>query len=172
MPSLLKELSGRDLRSIGRSNEVVAHVVRNPSLFNELFQGLTSSDRVVRMRAADAIEKITRARPELLRPRKRKLLALAARAKDKEFRWHMALMLPRLHLSATERTAAVDILYEYLRDSSRIVRTWAIEGLVDFAREDQKLMPRVLPLVREFTENGTPAMRARGRKILKQLRSG
>ena len=168
--SLLKTLSGGDLRSIGRSNEVVARVIARPSLFRQLIQGLTSRDRIVRMRAADAIDKISLSRPELLAPHKRKLLELAARAEEKEFRWHMALLLPRLSLRPSERMAVVDILHEYLRDRSSIVRTFAMQSLADLAREDRNLMSRVLPLIEELTENGTPAMRARGRKLLKQLR--
>lgn len=170
LQSLLKTLSGGDLRSIGRSNEIVARVIAKPSLFRQLIRGLASSDRIVRMRAADAIEKITVSRPELLRPHKRKLLELAARAEEKEFRWHMALLLPRLSLLPSERMAAVDILHEYLRDRSSIIRTFAMQSLADFARDDKNLMSRVLPLIEELTENGTPAMRARGRKLLKQLK--
>lgn len=121
------------------------------------------------MRTAD--EKISVQRPELLNPHRRKVLELAARAEDEEFRWHMALLLPRLtFLSASERAAAVEILYAYLDDSSSIVKAWAMQGLADFARADRKLLLKVRPLVEKLTESGTPAMGARGRKILKQLR--
>jgi hypothetical protein len=121
------------------------------------------------MRAADAIEKITLDRPELLRPYARDLLALAAGAEEKEFRWHMALLLPRLDWKGRERAAAVDTLYEYLRDRSSIVKTFAIEGLADLAHKDRNLLSRLLPLIEKLTSDGTPAMRARGRKILKKL---
>ena len=171
MPSLLKQLSGGDLRSIGRSNEIVSLVSAKPRLFGELFRALSSGDRLVRMRAADAVEKITLARPNLLRGRARKVLQLAARAEEKEFRWHMALLLPRLALSRAQRMAAVDILHDYLRDRSSIVKTFAMQGLADLAREDRSLMSRVLPLIEKLSENGTPAMRARGRKILKRIGS-
>jgi hypothetical protein len=101
--SLLKELSGGDLRSSGRANHIVARVAREPALFRQLFRGLSSRDRIVRMRAADAIEKITVDRPELLLPYKRDLLELAASSGEKEFRWHMALLLPRLKLRVSGR---------------------------------------------------------------------
>jgi hypothetical protein len=167
--SIRKQLSGSDLRSIGRPNKVVAAVLRKPSLFRELFRGLSSGDRVTRMRAADAVEKISLQRPELLSRYKHALLELAACARDKEFRWHMALILPRLSLRSTERAAAVDILYEYLNDSSSIVKTWAMQGLADLAHKDRKLLSTVRLLVQKLTQTGTPAMRARGRKILDQF---
>jgi hypothetical protein len=164
-----KGLAGGDLRSIGRSNEVVKRVLRGPRLFGLLFRQLASPDRVVRMRVADAVEKITVDRPQLLGPYKRRILALAARAEDKEFRWHMALLMARLDLRPPERAAALDILHDYLRDPSSIVKTCAMQGLADLSRDDRRLRAQVLPLVRELTRTGTPAMRARGLKLLKQL---
>lgn len=167
--SILRQLSGGDLRSIGRSNQIVRLVSAKPRLFGELFRGLSSGNRLIRMRAADAIEKITLARPHLLRGRARKVLELASRAEEKEFRWHMALLLPRLALSRSQRMAAVDILHDYLRDRSSIVKTFAMQSLADLTREDRSLMSRVLPLIEKLTQDGTPAMRARGRMLLKQL---
>lgn len=70
MHPLLKKLSGGDRRSIGRSNEVVAHVLAHLAHFRYVFEGLATDDPVVRMRSADAIEKITAQRPDLLRPYK------------------------------------------------------------------------------------------------------
>ena len=169
MHAILKKLVGGDRRSIGRANEVVEEVLARPALFRALFQGLSADEYVVQMRAADAIEKITRARPGLLIPYKKKLLEIAASAEEKELRWHMAFLLPRLRLAASERAAAVDILYEYLKDSSSIVKTWAMQGLGELGRNDRGLMARVRPLVEELSETGTPAMRARGRKLLKEL---
>lgn len=66
MPGLLEKLAGGDCRSIGRSNKVVADVLRNPSLFPGVFAGLLEEDPLIRMRAADAIEKITARIPKLL----------------------------------------------------------------------------------------------------------
>lgn len=132
---------------------------------------MSCEEYVVQMRAADAIEKITRERPELLIPYKKRVLEIASRAEEKELRWHMAAVLPRLRMTPSERAAVVDILYEYLKDpSSSIVRTFAMQGLADFVQQDRRLMERVKPMIEELTETGTPAMRARGRKLLKQLK--
>lgn len=170
MHTILKKLAGGDRRSIGRANEVAAEVLARPALFGQLFEGLNCTDYLIQMRAADAMEKVTLERPELLIPYKTRLLEIAAATEEKEFRWHVALMLPRLRLSARERAAAVDILHDYLRDArSSIVRTCAMQGLADLAHRDSALSKRVLPVIERLTETGTPAMRARGRKLLKQL---
>jgi hypothetical protein len=169
MYPILKRLSGGDRRSIGRSNEIVAEVLARPALFRQLFNGLDSDDLVVRMRAADAVEKITAQRPELLQPFKKKLLAVAGSTDQQEVRWHAALMIPRLELTPKERAVAADILFDYLRDRSNIVKTFAMQGLADLASKDSSLRTKFLPLLEELTEIGMPAMRARGRKILQHL---
>jgi hypothetical protein len=103
-------LKGADRRSIGRANEVAALVLREPQQFPELIGLLWSDDPVLRMRAADAAEKVTVKRPELLSPYKRELLGLLAEAEQIELRWHLAAMVPRLALSADERQHAAAAL--------------------------------------------------------------
>lgn len=78
-------------------------------------------------------------------------------------------MIPRLELNAKERLVAVDILFDYFRDRSSIVKTFAMQGLADLAGKDSSLRTKILPLLEELTEIGTPAMRARGRKLLQHL---
>jgi len=171
MHPLLKKLSGGNRRSIGRANEVAAHVLAHPANFPNLMKGLAADDPVVRMRSADVIEKVTARRPELLHPYKRKLLAIAASTDQQEVRWHAALIMPRLKLTAKERHVALDILFDYLRDKSSIVKTWAMQAVWDLASADASLKAQIIPLIQELTEVGTPAMRARGRKILQLHKS-
>jgi hypothetical protein len=83
---------GGDRRSIGRADEVTVAVSKNLAMFPELIQGLWSDDPLVRMRTADATEKITRRNPDLLRRYKRELLRLMAETKQQELRWHLAAM--------------------------------------------------------------------------------
>jgi hypothetical protein len=163
---LLKKLAGGDRRSIGRANEVAREVLARPALFRILVNGLTADDAVVGMRAADALEKVTLQRPELLRPHKRRLLEIAGQTQQQEIRWHMALVFPRMNLRPAQRAVALDILLDYLRDKSSIVKTWSMQCLADFASRYAGLKRQVLPLLQELAEVGTPAMRARGRKLL------
>jgi hypothetical protein len=168
MHAILKKLAGGNRGSIGRSNEVVAQVLANPAYFPDLLAGLSSDDPLIRMRAADAVEKITAQRPDLLRPFKRKLLAIAGSSSQQEVRWHAALILPRIALTSKERAVALDILFDYLRDKSSIVKTFAMQAIWDLAATDPKLKAQIIPLIEELTLVGTAAMRARGRKLLRQ----
>jgi hypothetical protein len=166
---ILKKLAGGDRRSIGRSNEVVAEVLSRPALFRFLVKGLIDENPIIRMRAADALEKTAAQRPELLRPHKNTLLEIAGRTLQQEIRWHMALLFPRMNLGAKQRSVAVDILFDYLRDKSSIVKTCAMQGLAGLAVQDPRLKAKILPLLKELADVGTPAMRARGRKLLAGL---
>lgn len=166
-----KMLAGGDRRSIGNSNEVVAAVLRRPELFRKLIEQLWSNDPIVRMRAADATEKVSLKRPGLLKTFKAELLGLADEATQAELRWHVALMLPRLHLTPIEQIRALNTLRRYLGDRSSIVRTCALQGLADLAQGDQRIETEVLGLLEKSIRNGTPAMRARARKLIARLKT-
>jgi hypothetical protein len=169
--SIVEMLQGRDRRSIGLSDAVVKRVLKNPELISELFEALTHQDRAIRMRAADALEKATRKHPDWLHPFKCVLLERIAGSQEMELRWHVAQLLPRLKLSRSEQEQAVEILTEYLQDASSIVKTFSMQALADLAVHDEQLQQEVRSLLERLTRTGTPAMKARGRKLLKQLRS-
>jgi hypothetical protein len=93
MHPILRKLEGSDRRSIGRSREVVADVIADPALFNVVFSGLLSENPLLRLRAADAAERLVLLHPEYLAPHRATLLDRVARLDQKEVRWHAAQML-------------------------------------------------------------------------------
>ncbi len=78
-------------------------------------------------------------------------------------------MIPRLELTPAERAKAADALEGFLDDRSSIVRTFALQGLADLATQDPRMREGVIEKLREATRNGTPAMKARSRKLLSKL---
>jgi hypothetical protein len=166
---ILSLLQGGDRRMIGRSDQVAAMVAEAPELFSELIAGLWSEDPLVRMRAADAAEKVTRKKGELLQPYKGELLGLMAETEQQELRWHLAAMVPRLALNPKQRDLATALLVGYLEDRSSIVKTFALQGLADLAQDDPSIRPGVIEILRQATRTGTAAMKARGRKLLGRL---
>lgn len=169
MHPLLQALSGGDRRSVGEANRAVAAILENPALIEVLFQGLESTDPVLRMRCADAIEKVTRRRPELLSPFKPTILLQLSQIEQREVRWHVAPLLARLSLTADEELTVVELLLAYTHDRSSIVKTMSMQALADLARRNPRLLPKVAKQIEELTAIGTPAMRARGRRLLKSL---
>ena len=110
MHLLVAKLQGTDWRSIGRSEEVVADVLADPGQFRLVFDAILTPDPVVRMHAADAVEKIARRRPALLHGLENCMLTEVARIDQKEVRWHVAQLLPRLTLTLPQRAQAIAIL--------------------------------------------------------------
>jgi hypothetical protein len=162
-------LAGGDRRSIGRADDVAELVRRNPRKIAKLIECLWDPDPCVRMRAADAMEKVSRELAALLQPYKAQLLGLLAETTQQEMRWHLAVTVPRLRLAITECRRAAESLKAYLEDRSSIVKTCAMQGLRDLIRQDAALEPMVLDLLRSLARTGTPAMRARGRILLREL---
>jgi HEAT repeat protein len=169
MAGILEKIQGGDRRSIGRSEEVAADVLANPALFETLFRGMLHANPLVRMRAADAVEKITLAHPEYLQPFKEALLQEVAKINQQEVRWHVAQMLPRLTLSVEERQAALMILTSYLTDKSKIVHTFSLQAMADLAEEDQTLVQPVLKILTDASQSGSPAVKSRVKKLQAQM---
>jgi HEAT repeat protein len=169
MPDILAKLAGGDKRSIGRANEVVHLVCQQPALFGDIVSALSNDDPVIRMRAADVAEKLSAVNPGLLLPHKATFLSLAARARDKEIRWHMAQIVPRLPLGGDERKTLLAIMKSYLKDESRIVRTSALQALAELSAGEGALWRGVRPLIVKAARHGSPAEKARAAKLLSRF---
>jgi hypothetical protein len=170
MTDILKKLEGGDRRSIGQVAKVVDEVSGQPELFETVFKAMLVDDPIVRMRAADAIEKITANQPHYLQPYKDMLINQVANVNQQEVRWHVAQILPRLSLNHRERETAVEILFGYLQDKSKIVKTFSLQALAEFAQEDSSLRQRVVEVLEEMVQSGSPAIINRGKKLLAKLK--
>jgi hypothetical protein len=155
-----------DRRSTGRADEVASVVLRQPACLPELAAGLWHPDPLVRMRASDALEKVSRYRPQWLRPLGSELLALAATTTEPELQWHLAQLLPRVGLRSRQGQGLVTVLRSYLHAPSVIVRVSALQALVELSGTDRALRPWVRRQVRRALVRGSPAERARARKLL------
>ena len=168
---MLDKLRGGDLRSIGRSNEVVAELKENPMLIEKIFPGLHDRDPVLKARAADVIEKATRKNPELLLNHKREIISILKKEKQQEVCWHIAQMIPRFKYTPNEEGLVIHALNNYLSHKSKIVRVSALEALTDLAQKNESIREEVISTLRCHTETGSPAVQARGRKLLQRLKS-
>jgi len=170
MSKILQKLRGDDLRSIGKADEVVQDILNDPSLFKEVFEGMLNKDPVIRMRSADAIEKVSVKHPEYLQPFKSKLINHLSKIEQQEVRWHVAQMFSYIETSKIERNKIIKILLSYIvTDESKIVKTFSMQTLADLAEKDEQIKPRIINLIKGMIKNGSPAIISRGKKLLKQL---
>jgi hypothetical protein len=166
-----KILSGGDLRSIGKSNSVILKIQTQKD-FDELFQCLFHKDRVVVMRAIDTIEKITINNTQYLAKHKDAIIKLCNVAIDKEIKWHLALLIPRLHLDIKEFGKAWDILTKWAKDklNSRIVRVNSVQGLFEMMKQRTELENDFALTLNELERENIPSMNARIKKLKKEIK--
>lgn len=168
MKEFEKLLSGGDLRSIGNSNSVVSKI-ENQSDFDELFTLLFHADRLIVMRAADAIEKITLTNPQLLNLHKDEIFQLCRTVRNKELQWHLAQLLPRLHITGKEIDSVWNTLSTWAKDkaNSKIVRVNALQGLFDITTSEPKFYSDFRQILIELQKENIPSINARIRIINK-----
>lgn len=160
-------LKGNDLRSIGRSNEVVSLVTSDPMLFDEVFNGIFHEDKVIRARCADAVEKVAQKFPKYIQKKKSIILKNLNKFEQKEVVWHIALMLGLLKLAPKELDCAFVQLFKWLNSSdSIIVKVACMQTLADYAIKNKKYLKSVRHEIEKQMINGSPAIKARGRHLL------
>ncbi len=167
MPTIYDLLTGNDLRTIGKSNEVVQLVTSDPILFDEVFEGIFHDDKVVRARCADAVEKVAVKFPRINQKKKSIILKNLNKFEQKEVLWHIALMIGYLKLTPKELVKAFNTLNKWLNTSdSIIVKVACMQSLATHAMKNKKLLKSVRDEIQKQMLTGAPAIKARGRHLL------
>jgi len=173
MPALLDRLAGGDLRTPGRSAEVAAQVLAQPGLLDGLLDGLGDPDEVIRGRTADALERISAVRPDLIQPFKRELLDRVGEPDHWVVRSHLCQIVPRLgNLTPRERRRLIALMRGFLTDKSSIVKAVALDCCVQLSLAPGFADERsaATGLVGTCAAHGdTAALRARARLLRRQL---
>ena len=164
-------LSIGDRRTTGHVEEVIKQVLAQPGLFERLITIVISGEPASKMRAFDAIEKISRKHPQWLQAHKSTFLTIISKSEQKEVRWHLAQILPRLNLTPKEQDSVFNLMLDYLEDDSRIVKTFAMQALTDLAILEDRYFSDVLSLLKKLEQDGVPSQQSRARKLLKQLQN-
>lgn len=155
-------LTGGDPRSLEGVKAVVVRVLDDEDLLPELFDCVFSDDEVVRMRAADALEKVCVQQPDRLQPYVGRLLGEVAAIDQPSVRWHLAQMLGEISLGRDDRSRAVALLQENLvRADDWIVINSSLSALVALARGDDELTPYVLQQLERFEQDPQKAVAKR-----------
>ena len=136
----------------------------------KLIHALASTNKREAEQAARTLKKIAEADRATLYPLRKQIFREALRAQDVRVQWNLSIVIGRLPLKGSDKAFAVDLMFERLSDASGLNRTLALQALMDLSEDDVALRARVLPLVRKALEDGTPAMQARARKLLKLKR--
>ncbi len=169
MSKLIDQLRGGDFRTNARAKKLVARVLRRPELLKEIVQAASNDDPLVRMRAADILETVSRTKSDLLQPYKHRILNQLTTINQQEVRWHVAQMLPRLQLTAAERRRAWKMLAAWYADKdehSKIVKTFSLQGMYELSLSLPALRKQTLTRVQQALRSPAFAIKTRARHIL------
>jgi hypothetical protein len=145
--------------------------VQDQASFDALFNCIYSEERVVAMRAADAIEKITARQPQYLQTHQNELFQMAMVAKEKELKWHLAQLLPRLPLQAADLNCAWTLLTGWALDkkNSRIVRVNALQALFELTWIKPDGVAELARLMKALSAENIPSLNARIKTLQHRL---
>jgi HEAT repeat protein len=169
MNQVLSWLSGGDLRSDGMANEVADFTLENPAAFEDLFAGLSEEDDVVRGRAADAIEKVARKRPDLPRDHLPEMTSMASREKVPMVKMHLAMTFGHLAVYPALVEQLAPALSSLLEDDSVFTRSWAIVSLCIIARKYPETCQIILEHLGPLQGDDSIAIRSRVKKAINLL---
>jgi hypothetical protein len=170
MKSIVDYISGGDLRTLEKVDRVIRQI-KSQNDFDQLFKLLFSDNRLIVMRAADAVEKITISHPEYLQPHKSDLLEMLNIAANKELKWHLVLLIARVSLDNKEVNNVWTILMNWAsnKDESRIVRVNSLQSLFELTKQYPKFTGELKNLMSSLQQEEIPSIKARLNKLKKQV---
>ncbi len=171
MNRLLAKLSGGDLRSDGRANEVAEEVTQNPALLEQLFDGLSDPDDVIRGRTAHALERVSRTNQDAFRGLIPQLISLSMRDSVPMVRWHLAMVFGNTAFAVKDIEPVVTALFRLLADESVFVRSWAVSSLCIIGKRDKHRRGEIIDAIKVLRDDKSLAIRVRAAKALRVLRN-
>jgi len=169
MNQVLTWLSGGDLRSDGMANEVASFVLDHPNAFEDLYAGLYEAQDVVRGRTADALEKVSRRRPDLLVDHFPEMVILAGTEHVPLVKMHLAMIFGHLAVYPELIGQLLPPLKDLLDNDSVFTRSWAITSLCIIGRKYPQECQPIINLLVPLQGDRSIAIRSRVRNGLRLL---
>ncbi len=162
---IISLISGGDLRQT-RGVNILISLISNQKDFDDLFE-IIGEDRLINMRIADALEKLSRNNPQWLNTHKLKILRLLSTYQEKEFLWHLVQMCTWVKWSKTEIKIVTTLLSNFLtyKNQSRIVRVSSLQALFELSMESSYIKSKLHLLANEILHENVPSLNARLKKL-------
>jgi hypothetical protein len=166
-------LSGGDPRSLGNTDYVVSFVLAEPAQLADLFACVFDADAIVRMRAADGLEKICRQHPAWFEPFKERLFGEWSRSVQPSLQWHLAQILSEISLEPAEAERAIAILLRNLAATDDwIVTNLTLESLATFVRNGAFDRQPFITILKQYQHDRHKSVVSKARTLLKECEDG
>jgi hypothetical protein len=169
---LIGWFEGAPRRSPRRIAQAVAWVGKDRRRVRLLMGLLSHQDRVVRMHAAEALERATRSNDFRLPGFTLDLLQRLATFEENEWEAKMSLIhvLARQRLRRQRLNSTVDFLLRWLTTTDKpAIKVRCMEWLTRFTLQEAWYHKEVATLIKRETMRGSAMVRTRGRALLRQL---
>jgi hypothetical protein len=165
-------LTGGHPNSLGRTEEVVALVLNDPTRFDELFDCYESEDDVVRLRVSNAMKRIEPERRDLIMAYLDRFILEIGALDQASAQWTLAQLFQRIadDMSNLQRAGALAIMKRNLAGHPDwIVLNMTMATLTEWALSDEALREWLRPHLERLTSETRKSVAARARKMLAQL---
>jgi TPR repeat protein len=162
---------GGKSNSLGRVNDVISLVQNDRSRLDDLYRCLFFEDAWVRMRAADALEKICREHPDWLLAYLDRFPKDLASSNQPSIQWHLAQIYGEVTLTPEQKAFAIDWLKRLLAtvEVDWIVSANAMDTLAQFARDGSVPKSELRKLVKIQQKHKSKSVVRRASKLLESL---
>lgn len=162
---------GGHTNSLGRVDEVIAIVLHDKTRLEELYNTMFDPDAWVRMRAADALEKICREHPDWLVPYIDRFASDLASSTQPSIQWHIAQIYKEVSLTSEQRSFAINWLKKLLATTQVdwIVAANAMETLAYFTQQGAFPADELVALLKVQQHHKSNAVIKRADKLLAKM---
>ncbi|MEM1131748.1 MAG: hypothetical protein AAGH53_02300 [Pseudomonadota bacterium] len=165
-------LTGGHPNSLGRTIEVVEHVLVAPNRFDELFGCYKSSDEVVRLRTSNAMKRVEKERHNLLVPYIDRFLEEIGELDQASAQWTLAQLFDCLRedMSASQHAKAQAIMQRNLATHQDwIVLNNSMETLGKWSQSNDELRQWLIPHLKRLSAETRKSVSRRASKWLDRL---
>ncbi len=140
-----------------------------PAVLRALVAALFDNDPLLRNCAANVARCMTDRQSGVLSAFADELIGLLAATPLEDYwgRCYLGLVAARSAADQRQRLRAAELMRRLAEDPQNVVRCTAIEGFAHLALAEPSLREEARSMLEDARHNGTPAMRARARRMLK-----
>lgn len=165
--------AGGHANSLGRVNEVIEIVLDDGSRLEELYACMFHEDAWVRMRAADAIEKVCRQHPDWLKSYIDRIASELSGSTQPSIQWHLAEIYRQVDLTEAQKTFAINWLKNLIStvEVDWIVAANTMTTLLKFTKDGSFSRTEMFSLLKVQQEHKSNAVKKRATRLLGELSS-
>lgn len=159
--------------SLGRVNDVIDQVLADSSRLEELYNTMFGQDAWVRMRAADAFEKVCREHPEWIVPYIDRIQNELSTCSQPSIQWHIAEIYCQVELDKGQKAHAIKWLKNLLSsvDVDWIVAANSMKALAYFAAHGEVTKTALRTSLKNQLSHKSNAVVKRAKKLLAEFPS-